>query len=85
MTDGSPWQSRAACRGLDPELFFPAPGESSRPARAVCTSCPVRAECAEWALFAAEHHGVWGGLTERDRRRIRRSHQTTSVRMGASR
>jgi WhiB family transcriptional regulator, redox-sensing transcriptional regulator len=74
------WRTRAACRGLDPEIFHPAPGESAAPARAVCASCPVRVECGEWALFR-EYHGVWGGLTERDRRRLRRTrrHHTTPV------
>lgn len=70
----SPWQAHAACRGLDPDLFFPAPGESPAAAQAVCATCSVRTQCATAATFdRAERHGVWGGLTERERRRIRRA------------
>lgn len=72
------WRQRAACRGLDPELFHPGPGESPAPARAVCASCPVRSECGEWALFN-QHHGIWGGLTERERRRIRRTRRLSAT------
>ena len=64
------WQTMAACRGLDPELFFPTRGESTAAARAVCAACVVRVECAETAI-AGERFGVWGGLSERQRRRVR--------------
>jgi WhiB family redox-sensing transcriptional regulator len=66
-----PWAARAACRGLEPELFFPARGASTREAKAVCAVCPVRAECLEDALEHHEGHGIWGGMSERERRRIR--------------
>lgn len=80
------WQLQAACRGIDPELFHPGPGESPAPAQAVCARCPVRAECGDWALFGGvEHHGIWGGLTERDRRRIRRARRTNGSHLGAGR
>lgn len=79
-SDRTSWVGRAACRGLDPELFHPGPGESPAPARAVCGTCPVRVECGQWALFhRVQHHGIWGGLTERDRRRIRRAHRKTAA------
>lgn len=62
---------QAACAGLT-DLFFPERGESTREAKAVCRACPVKAECLEWALDAGEKHGIWGGLSERERRRVRR-------------
>lgn len=69
------WMAHAACAGCDPELFFPEKGGVSahecRAAKAVCAECDVKAECLEYALTAGEHHGVWGGLTVRERRSIR--------------
>jgi WhiB family redox-sensing transcriptional regulator len=62
----------ANCLGVDPELFFPGQGESTADAKAVCAGCVVRAQCLEHALTHAEKHGIWGGLSERERRRIRR-------------
>lgn len=64
--------SDAACRGLDAELFYPGRGESTRPAKSVCRDCPVKAECLEFALVNHEGHGIWGGVSERERRRLRR-------------
>lgn len=82
----STWQARAACRGLDPEMFFPAPGESPAAAKAVCATCPVRTQCATAATFdRAERHGVWGGLTERDRRRLRQARRRQHVAEGVAR
>ncbi|ROT29683.1 WhiB family transcriptional regulator [Micromonospora sp. HM5-17] len=69
MTD---WRHRAACRDTDPELFFPISDTSSVADAAIriCrTACPVRQECLTWALNNGEQHGVWGGLTEGQRRR----------------
>lgn len=65
-----PWAAEARCLGMDPELWFPERGEDSREAKAVCRTCPARPDCLEHAL-AHEHHGVWGGKTEAERRRIR--------------
>ncbi|SFA94662.1 transcription factor WhiB [Amycolatopsis marina] len=69
------WQSRAACRDEDPELFFPVsdmgPGaRQAEQARAVCARCPVRAECLGYALDNGLDHGVFGGTTERERREL---------------
>jgi WhiB family redox-sensing transcriptional regulator len=64
------WQLHAACRGLDPEMFFPERGESLQPARAVCATCPVRVPCGEYGI--SEKFGVWGGMSERERRPRRR-------------
>jgi WhiB family redox-sensing transcriptional regulator len=66
------WQNQANCLGLDPVLFFPERGESTREAKRVCAGCAVREECLEYALDEGFRHGVWGGLSERERRPIRR-------------
>lgn len=66
------WMDEAECRGADPRLFFPARGESIDPARSVCRACPVAVECLEHAIDQGERFGVWGGASERERRRIRR-------------
>lgn len=68
------WRDRAACRGVDPDIFYPVTDDEAdaAAAKAVCARCPVREACAEYALAAREKLGVWGGLTERDRRRILR-------------
>jgi WhiB family redox-sensing transcriptional regulator len=64
------WQDRAACATADPELFFPeADARSTREAKRVCGGCPVRVECLTSAIANREEYGVWGGLTERERRR----------------
>jgi WhiB family redox-sensing transcriptional regulator len=67
------WQQRGACRGADPNLFFPERGESVKEAKAVCTGCPVREECLEYALENHEVLGIWGGLSGRERRQQRRT------------
>ncbi|WP_436793325.1 WhiB family transcriptional regulator [Actinospongicola halichondriae] len=62
-----------SCRGVDPDIFFPDRGDSLAPAKAVCAECIVRDECLEYALANGERFGVWGGTSERERRRIRRA------------
>lgn len=65
------WQKLAACRGLDPELFFPTRGDSVPPeVKETCASCPVRADCLEFGLW--ERQGIWGGESDRGRRRLRK-------------
>ncbi len=64
------WQDRALCAETDPEAFFPEKGESTAPAKHVCHSCPVRPQCLRSALENRERFGVWGGLSERERRRL---------------
>jgi WhiB family redox-sensing transcriptional regulator len=71
------WRHRAACRGEDPELFFPVselgPGaRQTDDAKAVCARCPVRAQCLEYALDNGLDHGIFGGTTEAERRMLRR-------------
>lgn len=67
------WQRDALCAQTDPEAFFPEKGGSTREAKGVCASCEVRAECLEYALLNDERFGIWGGLSERERRRLRRA------------
>ena len=64
------WRQRAACRGVDPDIFYPVSDEEAEDAKAICAICPVRQACLEWALANRERDGVWGGATERERRRI---------------
>ena len=66
------WQERALCAQTDPEAFFPEKGGSTREAKRVCSGCEVRAECLEYALGKDERFGIWGGLSERERRRLKR-------------
>lgn len=66
------WQDFANCLGVDPDLFFPERGASTREAKEVCRGCVVREECLEYALGNGEKFGIWGGMSERERRRIRR-------------
>jgi WhiB family redox-sensing transcriptional regulator len=66
------WQERALCAQTDPEAFFPEKGGSTREAKRVCLSCDVRGECLEYALGHDERFGIWGGLSERERRRLKR-------------
>jgi len=67
------WQGKANCMGVDPDLFFPERGASTREAKEVCRGCVVREDCLEYALANGEKFGIWGGLSERERRRNRRS------------
>jgi WhiB family redox-sensing transcriptional regulator len=66
------WQADALCAQTDPEAFFPEKGGSTRDAKKVCSSCTVRSECLEYALENDERFGIWGGLSERERRRLRK-------------
>lgn len=75
LSDGQDlsWQERANCRGVDPDLFFPERGASTKEAKAVCHGCEVKDECLEFALRMGEKFGIWGEKSERERRRIRRT------------
>ena len=66
------WQDRALCAQTDPEAFFPEKGGSTREAKRVCMTCEVRSECLEYALANDERFGIWGGLSERERRKLKR-------------
>lgn len=66
------WMEFAACRGLDPALFYPEQGEEASVPKMVCQTCVVRPACLDHALAENEKHGVWGGASERERRRIKK-------------
>lgn len=72
VTADRAWRTHAACRDMDPGIFFPTTGSDVAPAKAICAACPVAAQCGEYALGRNEDHGVWGGMSERERRRVRR-------------
>ena len=82
-TDANRWQERANCLGVDPDLFFPERGASTREAKGVCRGCEVRVECLEYALAQGEKFGIWGGLSERERRRVRRQRALERRRLAA--
>lgn len=67
------WRDDAACRGLDPAKWYPHTGERNDVAKAICAGCPVRAECLEFAIAAREDFGIWGGMSERERRKLARN------------
>ena len=83
------WRARAACRGHDTDLFFP-PGETGEAteqieeAKAICATCPVRKACLEYALATRQEYGIWGGMTEAERRSLRRRRQAERRRAAAS-
>ena len=79
-TDDLAWQDLANCRGADPDLFFPERGASTRTAKSICRECSVRAECLEFAIVSSEKFGIWGGLSERERRKIRRERAASAQR-----
>ena len=70
--EGMSWQERSLCAQTDPEAFFPEKGGSTREAKKVCVGCEVRAECLEYALANDERFGIWGGLSERERRKLKK-------------
>ncbi len=70
--DDGNWQERALCAQTDPEAFFPEKGGSTREAKKVCQSCEVKLDCLEAALMHDERFGIWGGLSERERRKLKK-------------
>lgn len=70
--DDPGWQARGVCAETDPEVFFPEKGGSTRQAKMVCRGCEVRGECLEYALEHDERFGIWGGLSARERLRMKR-------------
>lgn len=71
--DDEEWMGSALCAQVDPEIFFPEKGGGTHDAKRVCAGCPVIRECGEYALKHNERFGVWGGLSERARRKIARA------------
>ena len=72
------WRQYARCLGADPELFYPSSEDTAAPAKSICAVCPVREPCLEHAITAREKQGVWGGLTEKERRRLIRHRRKTA-------
>jgi WhiB family redox-sensing transcriptional regulator len=64
------WVVKAACKGLDPTIFYPQTDDEAGEAKEICAICPVQADCLEHAIEHREKNGVWGGATERERLRI---------------
>lgn len=78
--DRPAWMADANCRGLDVNVFFPNRGESLEQIRKICRACDVQAECLAYALNNGEVHGTWGGLSERERRQLRRNDRPAGAR-----
>ena len=79
--DDKGWQDLANCLGVDPDLFFPERGASTRKAKAICAECEVREECLNYAIDVGEKFGIWGGMSERERRKLRRDRQIAARRV----
>ena len=84
MSESNNWQDQANCLGVDPDLFFPERGASTREAKEVCRGCVVRMDCLEYALVNGEKFGIWGGLSERERRRLRRQRAQSNRRIATA-
>jgi len=72
LSEEDQWQERALCAQTDPEAFFPEKGGSTREAKRICQGCEVKDMCLDYALANDERFGIWGGLSERERRRLKR-------------
>lgn len=70
LFDPEPWMDGAVCAQTDPDSFFPEKGEPTRDAKKICLGCDVRAECLDYALRLKLRYGIWGGMSERERRKI---------------
>jgi WhiB family redox-sensing transcriptional regulator len=81
--DPDDWRLDAACRDLDTAIFFPESDDQAVLAKSVCDSCPVREACLEFAIVTRQDDGVWGGLDENERRRVRRRRQEAARRTAA--
>ena len=65
------WQRQGACLGAHPDLFFPEKGQSTKPAKKICKNCQVKEECLQFALDRGERFGIWGGMSEKKRRKFK--------------
>jgi WhiB family transcriptional regulator, redox-sensing transcriptional regulator len=75
---GTEWMADGKCADVPPSVFFPSDGVGVEAARKICQDCPVRSQCLEYALANRIDHGVWGGTSERERRRILRQRRMGS-------
>ena len=78
------WRLHASCRGAGPELFFPAKGEPAAEAKEVCQRCPVADCCLDFAIRHGEETGIWGGMSERQRREVARARRNAADERPAS-
>ncbi|MDQ0792043.1 WhiB family transcriptional regulator [Streptomyces sp. B1I3] len=69
------WEESALCAQTDPDAWHPLPGGTSRPAKQICGSCEVRAECLEYAISSGQRFGIWGGASEKELRQLARARQ----------
>ena len=81
--DPNDWRQDAACRDVDTAVFFPETEDGAVAAKAVCATCPVRGACLDFALITRQDDGVWGGLDENERRRVRRRRQDAARKTAA--
>jgi WhiB family redox-sensing transcriptional regulator len=81
--DPNSWRQDAACRDADTSIFFPETDDEAAAALALCAACPVREACLEFALITRQDDGVWGGMTETERKRLRRRRQEAARRRAA--
>jgi WhiB family redox-sensing transcriptional regulator len=72
------WREWARCKGVDPEIFYPPEEDDALEAKEICAGCPVQEVCLDYALTRREKLGVWGGMTERERRRMLRHRRKAS-------
>lgn len=79
MIPNDTWREDALCRQTDPELYFPERGGSTRDAKDTCMSCEVRTECLDFALATDQRHGIWGGVSERELRRLARARRAEAA------
>ena len=77
------WMAQGKCKDIPPGRFFPSDGVGVDVARRICADCPAKSPCLEYALFHRIDHGVWGGASERERRRILRSRRVEAAAVGA--
>ncbi len=78
------WKDYANCLGANEDLFFPDRGASTRTAKQICSECQVRLECLEYAVTRGEKFGIWGGLSERERRKIRKQRAQEAMKRAVS-
>jgi WhiB family redox-sensing transcriptional regulator len=79
METDTEWMARGKCKDIPPSTFFPSDGVGVEIARRICADCPAKAPCLEYALFHRIDHGVWGGASERERRRILRQRRSEGI------
>ena len=80
VPSGMAWRQQGSCAGSDATVFYPPPDDDTlaEQAKEICAMCPVLAQCRDFALTTREKHGVWGGLTERERRRVIRQNRRSA-------